>query len=384
MGFEGVAYAADGAWREATLGRSVSVRGPGLHTGRTARVTVAPAPAGHGIRFAVRCAGTSTEVQAGTADWIASRMSTALAIGDGRKLRTIEHLMAGLAASHIDNAAIAVEGTEIPILDGSAARWCRLIDAAGRVPQARPRQVLRIRSAFQVDGLHGFLRAEPAEAFQVDVSTDRLPGFGVLRWSGPIDPGTFRAEIAPSRSFGNASLIWRTLLKTRLARTLLPGPTRDRLWARSFESQTVRAGGLAPTVARPECRRPICPETQGRMHPRDREPLLRGARPGRVAILLGGRVLGGARFPDEPVRHKILDLVGDLALAGRPILGRIVANCPTHALTFAFLTELMRHPECWEVVSLPEPVTDAIGTGRGETGTGRGETGTGRGETGTT
>ncbi|UHC13953.1 UDP-3-O-acyl-N-acetylglucosamine deacetylase [Methylobacterium currus] len=381
MEFDGVAHAAGGAWREATLGRSVSVRGPGLHTGRVARVTLAPAPAGHGIRFAVRCptSGTCTEVPAGTAGWIASRMSTALDLGRGRKLRTIEHLMAGLAASGIDNAAITVEGTEIPILDGSAARWCALIESAGRVPQDRPRQALRIRAPFQIDGLHGFLRAEPAETFQVDVSTDRLPGFGVLRWSGPIDARTFRAEIAPSRSFGNASLIWRTLLKTRLARTLLPGPARDRLWARSFDSQTVRDGGLAPAPARPECRHAICPETEGRMHPCDREPLLRGARPGRVAILLGGRVLGGARFPDEPVRHKILDLVGDLGLAGRPILGRIVANCPTHALTFAFLTELMRHPECWEVVSL----ADAAPFGRG-TVTDRGAIGTGGGAIGTT
>ncbi|KMO11589.1 UDP-3-0-acyl N-acetylglucosamine deacetylase [Methylobacterium platani JCM 14648] len=338
-----------------------------MHTGRSARVTLAPAPAGHGIRFAVRCPRTGAradDVPAGTAAWVASRMSTALDIGQGRKLRTIEHLMAGLAASRIDNAAITVEGTEIPILDGSASRWCALIDEAGRVPQARPRQALRIRAPFQVDGMHGFLRAEPGDGFTVDVSTDRLPGFGVLRWSGPIDPGTFRAAIAPSRSFGNASLIWRTALKTRLARALLPGGMRDRLWARSFDSQTVCGAGLVPASPRPEHRREIGLETQARMHPRDREPLLRGARPGRVAILLGGRVLGGARFPDEPVRHKILDLVGDLGLAGRPILGRIVANCPTHALTFAFLTELMRHPECWEIVPLAP-----AGTGRGESGT---------------
>ncbi|TGE01854.1 UDP-3-O-acyl-N-acetylglucosamine deacetylase [Methylobacterium nonmethylotrophicum] len=375
MGLEGCARAAGSGVREATLGRSVSVRGAGLHTGRVARVTLAPAPAGHGIRFAVRCpvTETSTEVPAVASGWVASRMSTSLDLGRGRKLRTIEHLMASLAASGIDNAAIAVEGTEIPILDGSASRWCALIDAAGRVPQERPRQALLIRAPFQVNGMHGFLRAEPGEGFSVDVSTDRLPGFGVLRWSGPIDPASFRTAIAPSRSFGNASLIWRTLLKTRLARTLLPAPTIERLWACSFAAQTVcAAAGPEPTPARPDCERAIAPETQGRMQPRDREPLLRGARPGRVAILLGGRVLGGARFPDEPVRHKILDLVGDLALAGRPILGRIVANCPTHALTFAFLTELMRHPDCWEVV----PVAEAEATGRGTTGTDCGAIGT--------
>ncbi|TNC10892.1 UDP-3-O-acyl-N-acetylglucosamine deacetylase [Methylobacterium terricola] len=356
MELGGIAHSAVDGSCEATLRQSVSVRGPGLHTGRVARVTLAPAPAGHGIRFTVHCprTGTRAEVQAGTAAWVASRMSTALDIGQSRKLRTIEHLMASLAASRIDNAAIAVEGTEIPILDGSASRWCALIDEAGRVPQARPRQALRIRVPFQVNGLHGFLRAEPGDDFTVDVSTDRLPDFGVLRWTGPIDPGTFRTAIAPSRSFGNASLIWRTLLKTRLARTLLPAGARDRLWARSFTAQTVAECRRDPAPARPEHQRPIRPDTEDRMHPRDREPLLRGARPGRVAILLGGRVLGGARFPDEPVRHKILDLVGDLALAGRPILGRVVANCPTHALTFAFLTELMRHPECWEVVPLAE------------------------------
>lgn len=354
MGFDGIANAAVDASCEATLGRSVSVRGPGLHTGRVARVTLAPAPAGHGIRFAVRCprTGARGDLPADIAGWVASRMSTALDLGQGAKLRTIEHLMAALAASRIDNAAIAVEGTEIPILDGSALRWCAAIDEAGRVPQARPRRLLRIRAPFQVDGFHGFLRAEPAEDFSVDVSTDRLPGFGVLRWSGPVDAETFRTAIAPSRSFGNASLIWRTVLNTPTARRLLPAEMRERLWQRSFALQTVGGEGPSPAPAQPDHRREITPETRSRMQPRDREPLLRGARPGRVAILLGGRVLGGARFPDEPVRHKILDLVGDLALAGRPILGRIVANCPTHALTFAFLTELMRHPECWEVVPL--------------------------------
>lgn len=201
MGGQGVAHAAEGALREATLGRSVSVRGAGLHTG-------------HGIRLAVCGAGTSAAVAAGTADWIASRMSTALDIGQGRKLRTIEHLMAALAASRIDNAAITVEGTENPLLDGSAARWC-----------AR--------------------------------------------------------------------------LKIGLARRLLPAGIRDRLWTRSFDGQTVRGDGPEPTRPQPQHRCPIGPDTDARMHPRDCEPLLRGTRPGRVAILLGGGGGGwaGPAFP---------------------------------------------------------------------------------------
>ncbi|MEH3147060.1 MAG: UDP-3-O-acyl-N-acetylglucosamine deacetylase [Methylobacterium frigidaeris] len=287
--------------------------------------------------------------------WVASRMCTALDLGNGSRLRTIEHLMASLSASGIDNALVTVTGPEIPILDGSARPWCDLIDAVGRRPLDATRLALRLREPFQVNGLHGFLRAEPGEEFHVDVSTDRLPGFGVMRWTGPVTAASFRAEIAPSRSFGNLSLLWRTLLKTPLAHAVLPARLRERWWTDAFRSQTIRdRSGLEPTRPDPGCERAISPATRARLHPHGPEPLLRGARPGRVAMLAGGRILGGARFPDEPVRHKVLDLIGDLALAGRPILGRIVANCPTHALTHAFLTELARHPQCWDVVPLAE------------------------------
>ncbi|WP_407519386.1 UDP-3-O-acyl-N-acetylglucosamine deacetylase [Methylobacterium oryzisoli] len=341
-----------GGGRQSTLAAEVSAAGPGLHTGRPCRITLGPAPPDHGIRFGTRC-GAGPSVAGTWLSRVPSRMNTSLDLGQGRKLRTVEHLMASLTSYGIDNALVAVDGDEIPIFDGSALRWCDLIEQAGRRPQDAPRTAIRIVKPFQVGENHSFIRGEPCDHFAVDVSTDRVPGFGVMRWSGAVDAAVFKAAIAPSRSFGNASLIWRTVLRTRLAEQLLPAPLRHRLWARSFHSQTVAAGtGPRPAASRPDCQRAISPRTLGRMQEGAPEPLLRGARPGRVAIVLGGRVLGGARFPDEPVRHRVLDLLGDLALAGRPIQGRIVTNCPTHALTFAFVADLMADPTLWCLATL--------------------------------
>ncbi|ACA17609.1 UDP-3-0-acyl N-acetylglucosamine deacetylase [Methylobacterium sp. 4-46] len=351
---------------QATLAAPFEVVGPGLHTGRTCRVIVEPAPPDFGIRFrTLRQAADFTP-----ATWrvrVPSRMSTALDLGAGGRLRTVEHLMASLASCGIDNAAVTVAGGEIPILDGSAGPWCGLIGRAGLRRQAAARHAIALLAPFEVSDAHGFVRGEPCDRCCVDVSTDRMPGFGVLRWSGAIDPETFRSAIAPSRSFGNASVLWRAALRSRLATRLLPPDLRHRLWLRSFHSQTVTGcTGPTPAEPRPECQHPISPWTLSRMIVTAPEPLLRGARPGRVAVVLGGRILGGARFPDEPVRHRVLDLLGDLALAGRPLRARIVANCPTHALTFAFVAELMARPELWRL----EPAPAAPARARPERGPG--------------
>lgn len=342
---------------QATLVRAVSLSGAGLHTGRVAEVTLAPAPADAGIRFRVVGAGREAEVAATWEARVGSRMNTALGLGDDCRLRTIEHLMAALSSVGVDNALVTVRGEEIPILDGSASGWCGLIAEAGLGRGGAPRRAIRITAPLQVNGLRGFLRAEPFDGFAVDVTTDRLPGFGVLRWAGTMTPDIFRTEIAPSRSFGNPAVVWRALLRTRLAARVVPRGWRDALWERSWRAQ-VAGSGATPNAPMPEWERPISDAVRARMVPGTREPLLRGARPGRVAIVLGGHVIGGARFPDEPVRHKVLDLLGDLALAGRPFLGRFVAHVPTHDLTYAFVAELLGSGTGgggagWEVVTVP-------------------------------
>lgn len=311
-----------------------------------------PAPPDFGIRFRDR--GESGDYTPAT--WAArlpSRMNTAIDLGGGRRLLTIEHLMASLASYGVDNAAITVAGDEIPILDGSARPWCHLIEAAGVAEQPTPRLAIALLRPLEVRDGHGFVRGEPFDGFAVDVSNDRVPGFGIQRWSGSVDAETFRDAIAPSRSFGNASVLWRMLLRSDLAGRLLPDGLRQRLWDRSFHSQTIARCRTVPVEARPEFEVPLSAATLARMRGHGSEPLLRGARPGRVAIVVGGRIIGGGRFPDEPVRHRVLDLLGDLALAGRPLRARILSNCPTHALTFAFVAELMARPDLWRLVPLP-------------------------------
>ncbi|WP_376099559.1 UDP-3-O-acyl-N-acetylglucosamine deacetylase [Roseomonas sp. CCTCC AB2023176] len=339
------------AMRQATLGRAVSLSGAGLHTGRTAEVTLAPAAPDSGIAFRVLSGGRAATAAATWRSRTGSRMSTTLDLGDGRRLRTIEHLMAALSAAGLDNALVTVRGEEVPILDGSAERWCALVAEAGLVLQDAPRRVIRITEPVQVNGLRGFLRAEPHDGFAVDVTTDRLPHFGVLRWAGEVTPESFRTAIAPSRSFANPSVLWRLLLRTRVASRLLPAGLRDALWHRSWRGQVAATHAVNPNAPEPRWERPISADVRARLAPPRREPLLRGARPGRVSLVIGGRVIGGARFPDEPVRHKVLDLVGDLALAGLPLRGRFVAHVPTHDLTYALVAELLGGGRGWEVAA---------------------------------
>lgn len=145
-------------------------------------------------------------------------------------------------------------------------------------------------------------------------------------------------------------MIWRALLRTRAARAV-PKAWRDALWERSWRAQVAMSGAV-PNAPMPEWERPIPDAVRARMAPPAREPLLRGARPGRVAVVIGRRVIGGARFPDEPVRHKVLDLVGDLALAGMPLIGRFVVHVPTHDLTYAWVAELLGGEGGWEMVKV--------------------------------
>jgi UDP-3-O-[3-hydroxymyristoyl] N-acetylglucosamine deacetylase len=309
---------------QATIGRQFALSGPGLHTGRWSRVVVAPAPADHGLVCRVRDKASIGTVAATWVHRVPSAMSTTLGLAHGPRLRTVEHMLATFAAFGVDNAMIEVDGSEIPIFDGSAARWCAALTRAGIVAQNRPKRVIEIRAPIQIRLDGGFLRGEPCDGFQVDVTFDNLPGFGLMRWAGRIDRATFATEIAGARSFGRPPWAWL-----------------DRVFSASSH---VRNG---PGSNQPDPDLPNRAETCGYLVPpkparSPDEPVLRGARPGRVAVAIGPWILGGRRFPDEPVRHVVLDLLGDLALAGGAIEGRIVAHVPSHEKTFAFVTALMQ------------------------------------------
>ncbi len=277
-----------------TLGRAFTLSGRGLHCGRRSRVRVAPRPDG-GIVFRrgdVEVAGTWQHRERQV-------LANAVRLPDGRPIRLIEHLLAALAAYGIDHAAIEVEGEELPILDGSALPWCRAIAAAGRVATGESRIALEVLEPVEVRCGSQHVRIEPAPVFSLDVRI-AMRGLGPMHWTGAVTPDRFVAELAPSRSFGR--LCWAV-------------PAL--LW------------GLA--------------------HNR---PVLRGAWPGTTAIVWGDRVLGGMRVPQEPVRHRVLDLVGDLALAGRPILGHVAATNPGHDINSHLLETLMRRERAWRLVPL--------------------------------
>jgi UDP-3-O-[3-hydroxymyristoyl] N-acetylglucosamine deacetylase len=290
-----------GPIREATLARAVERSGTGLHTGRRSTARLYPAPAGHGLVFRRTVAGVAHDVPALWPNRRSRPLCTALQVGDGPLVRTVEHLLAALSAHAIDDALIEIDGEEAPILDGSAEPWCAALDEAGRVELDRPRRYLRILKRVRYRAGDHKQTAEPGGAFSV-YSAVTLSHFGQLRWEGRVDREAFRRELAASRSFGRVK--WA-----------LPG----------------KIAGLFR-----------------------REPVLRGANAGNTAALWGRGAVGGLRFPDEPVRHRALDLVGDLALAGAPLIGHVVAIRPGHEHNFGLLHALMTTQGALETVVFRE------------------------------
>ncbi len=281
-----------------TVGRATlaapteSMVGIGLVTGRSSRLVLRPAAPHTGILFRL---ADGTEV---AADHRAARVApfcSALALPGGGLLRTPEHLLAALMALGVDDAIMEIEGEEVPILDGSALPWCRLIRAAGLAPSAAPRRRLGLRRAVELEQDGRRIRAEPASAPHFDISLD-LAGWGTLRWEGTPLGAAFVQELAPARSFGRLRWALPAALLARLMR-------RDRLRGASFAN---------------------------------------------TAPLVGGRILGGARLPAEPVRHRALDLLGDLALLGAPLVARVTAWRPSHAMNQAFLHHLLAQPDALE------------------------------------
>ena len=281
-----------------TVADRVEVHGSGVHSGALARLVIHPADSDHGVVF------LRTGLQGGSdrlieADWRNIRQ-TALCtvIGDraGATIATIEHLMAAFAGLGVDNALVEIDGAETPIMDGSAAQFVAAIDSVGLVTQARRRKYLKVLKSVYVE--HGRSRAElkPWDAgFRVDVEIDfEGAAIGRQRRVFDIDPQTFRSEIAKARTFGFVCDV-------------------KKLWAAGF----ALGSNLDNSVA-----------------------------------IDGDRVLNpeGLRYRDEFVRHKALDAVGDLSLAGAPILGAYVAHRPGHSLNAAVLGALFADKSNYEIV----------------------------------
>ncbi len=265
--------------RQATIGRLITVQGPGVHTGESSRVSIEPAPEGHGRVFLRADREEPVPIPATLAHVSGSTLCTSLAVGD-QQVRTVEHLLAALAGLCIDNVLIRVWGPEIPGVDGSARPWVRLLLGAGRRRQRAGCLALRpLRPVLLEDGPRR-AEASAAERLELDVSID-FP-HPLLRQR--------RLVVQPSSRDFDLELAW--------ART----------FALQEQAEAMREAGLA-----------------------------KGGSLDNAVVLGPAGVLnpGGLRGIDEPLRHKILDLMGDLALLGHPLLARIRVEQPGHGFNHA-------------------------------------------------
>jgi UDP-3-O-[3-hydroxymyristoyl] N-acetylglucosamine deacetylase len=290
--------------RQNTLKAPIGCVGVGLHAGCRVSLTLHPAPPGHGIVF--RRTDLGVDIPARFDRVAATSLSTVLADADAR-VGTIEHVMAALAGAGIDNALIELDGPETPILDGSAAPYLFLIDCAGVVEQDAPRMAIRV--------------CRPVRVSEGDA-------FAELR---PANPGMQGLELALSIDFP-AAAIGRQALSVRLTpESFRHELARARTFALAEEVEQMRAAGL-----------------------------VQGGSLDNAVVVDGARVLNaaGLRMPDEFVRHKLLDAVGDLTLAGAPLEGRFVAHRSGHTLNNRLLRALFADASAWREISL-EPLSVA-------------------------
>lgn len=279
-----------------TLKSPAAFAGLGLHGGMAVRLVVRPAPADHGIWFRRTDIADRDPLIAARWDSVTpSRLCTVIENGDGVSVSTIEHLMAALAGMAINNALIEIDGPEVPILDGSAAPFIEGFMAAGIEEQDLPVRAVRVRVPVEVRDGEAVARLEPADMLEIDFRIEfEDAAIGVQERRLNMANGAFVRELSDSRTF-----------------------------CRQSDVDAMRAKGLAL-----------------------------GGTLENAVVFAGDRVLspGGLRHADEPVRHKMLDAVGDLSLAGGPILGRYVGNRAGHALTNRLLRALFANPLAYEIV----------------------------------
>lgn len=288
-----------------TLKSPIGCVGIGLHSGQRVSLILRPAETGSGIRFLRTDLGV--EVEARFDRVVDTRLCTALAhpARPEARIGTVEHVMAALAGCGIDNVVAELDGPELPILDGSAAPYVFLIDCAGIAEQPAPRTAIEIVRPVRVEDETGIAEFHPGSGgFEMAVSIDfAAPAIGQQALSLALCSGSFRKELAEARTFTEAA-----------------------------EVEGLRRAGLA-----------------------------RGGSLANAVVVDAAQVLnpGGLRRPDEFVRHKLLDAVGDLALAGAPILGRFVAHRSGHTLNNRLLRALFADPGAWRLAGDRAPALPA-------------------------
>lgn len=281
-----------------TVKTPVSFDGLGLHSGEAARLTILPAPANRGIVFRrIDCDLRNCEIPARWDLVEQSPLCTRLQNEAGMTVSTVEHIMAALAGCGVHNAVIEVSGPEVPILDGSAAQFVHGILSTGLRRQQAPVRALKVLTPVEVRKGDAHARLSPSDTLSIEFAIEfEDAAIGRQKKVLNMSNGSFVRELSTSRTF-----------------------------CRKADVDAMQANGLAL-----------------------------GGNPGVNAVVFDGEHVlspGGLRQPDEPVRHKMLDALGDLALAGLPILGHYQGERAGHAVTNDLLRALFAQPEAFEIVT---------------------------------
>jgi UDP-3-O-[3-hydroxymyristoyl] N-acetylglucosamine deacetylase len=281
---------------ETTINRPFEVSGVGLHTGVAVNLRMTPAPAGTGIVFR----RSDFDFFPIAASWKhVARVSYATSLmRQGVLIQTTEHLLSTLYSFAIDNAYIEIDNLEVPILDGSGKPFVDLLRSAGVRPLRKQRKYLRIRRPVSVeDGLKR-ISIIPDDVFRLTCEIDFPRPIGKQSIEMEVTPERYAAELSPARTFG-----FEHELDQLREMGLIRGATLDSA---------------------------VCFTRTGVLNP------------------------DGLRFPDECCRHKALDLIGDLALLGRPLLGHVIAEKAGHAMHTALVAKIMSDPSLYDVVTFDQ------------------------------
>ncbi|GAB4236198.1 MAG: UDP-3-O-acyl-N-acetylglucosamine deacetylase [Methyloligellaceae bacterium] len=284
---------------QTTLAGEISLTGAGVHTGAPVSVTLIPAEADTGIRFILPNGGDSIEIPASYEAVSNVTLCTVLSDGNGAAVATVEHLLAALRGLNIDNLEIEIDSGEVPIMDGSSKPFIDAIDEAGICELDAPRRFIKVLKPVRVEDGQAFGELTPHNGFHLDVEIhyEDCALIGRQRIDLELNPGAFRQELARARTFGFMKDV-------------------EGLWAAGL----ALGASLENTVA-----------------------------------IGDDRVINqeGLRFDDEFVRHKALDAVGDLALAGAPILGAFRSYRGGHRLNSLVLKALFADADAWTYVDAP-------------------------------
>jgi UDP-3-O-[3-hydroxymyristoyl] N-acetylglucosamine deacetylase len=283
-----------------TIKNKIELTGTGLHSGAPVRLVILPAGAGEGIKVRRTDLSPAVEIPA-TVDFVTETTLATVLGANGAAVSTVEHCLAALRAFGVDNAVIEIDGPEFPILDGSAALYIEKLREVGLKPLAAPRKYLKIQKPVRVECKDKFCILRPYDGFAITYSIDFEGSFpGAQHYYIEVNADSFEKELCRARTFGFLG-----------------------------DVEKLKAIGKA-----------------------------RGASLENAIALHEGKVVNpeGLRMPGEMVRHKILDAVGDLALAGYPIEGHLIVHKGGHEMHRRVLAALLASPDAWSLETVEEKV----------------------------